>query len=204
MLQILGRKTSSNVQKVLWCCEEIGLPFDRQDVGGEFGKNKAPEYLALNPNGLVPTINDDGFVLWESNSCVRYLAAKYGKGKLWPADLQVAASASRWMDWQLSTGNGPIGTLFCAMLKKPKDDIPAGELAAAATLGGKVWTMLDTQLSKTAFVAGDQLTVGDIALGNAIHRWYKFPIEHPPLTHLKAWYDRLCTRPAYQKHISSL
>ena len=94
------------------------------------------------------------------------------------------------MDWQLSTVNAPIGTLFRAMLKKPKDDIPAGELAAAATLGGKVWTMLDTQLSKTAFVAGDQLTVGDIALGNAIHRWYKFPIEHPPLTHLKRIWTR--------------
>jgi glutathione S-transferase len=201
MLKILGRKTSSNVQKVLWCCEEIGLPFEREDIGGEFGKNKTPEYLALNPNGLVPTINDAGFILWESNSCVRYLAAKYGKGKLWPADLQLAASASRWMDWQLSTVNGPVGTLFRAHLKKPKDDFPAAELAAAAKRGGEVWKMLDTQLAKTPFVAGSELTVGDIALGNAIHRWFKFPLERPHLPNLKAWYERLCARPAYQKHI---
>ena len=147
MLKILGRKTSSNVQKVLWCCEEIGLPFERTDIGGEFGKNKEPAYLAFNPNGLVPTINDDGFILWESNSCVRYLAGKYGKGKLWPAD---------------------------------------------------------AQLAKTPFVAGSELTVGDIAMGNAIHRWFKFPIERPDLANLKAWYDRLCARPAYQKHIGSL
>ena len=132
MLKILGRKSSSNVQKVLWCCAEIGLAFERADIGGDFGGNKTPDYLALNPNGLVPTINDDGFILWESNSCVRYLAAKYGKGKLWPADPQVAASASRWMDWQLSTVNAPVGTLFRSMLKKPADDIPADELDAAA------------------------------------------------------------------------
>jgi len=204
MLKILGRKTSSNVQKVLWCCGEIGLPFEREDIGGEFGKNKTPEYLALNPNGLVPTIDDGGFILWESNSCVRYLAAKYGKGKLWPADLQLAASASRWMDWQLSVVNGPIGTLFRAYLRKPGDNLPAAELDAAAKRGGEVWKMLDAQLAKTPFVAGKELTVGDIALGNAIHRWFKFPIERPDLPNLKAWYERLCTRPQYQKHIASL
>ncbi len=204
MLKILGRKTSSNVQKVLWCCEEIGLAFEREDIGGEFGKNKTLDYLALNPNGLVPTIDDDGFILWESNSCVRYLAAKYGNGRLWPADPQLAASASRWMDWQLSTVNPPVGTLFRAMLKKPADDIPAAELDAAARRGGEVWKMPDAQLAKTPFVAGDELTVGDIALGNAIHRWFKFPIERPELTHLRKWYDRLCERPAYQTHIASV
>jgi len=202
MLKILGRKSSSNVQKVLWCCGEIGLPFEREDIGGEFGKNKTPEYLALNPNGLVPTINDDGFILWESNSCVRYLAAKYGKGRLWPADPQLAASASRWMDWQLSTVNPPVGTLFRALLKNPGDDIPAAELEAARKRAGEVWKMLDAQLAKTPFVAGTDLTVGDIALGNAIHRWFKFPLERPPLQNLQAWYARLCQRPAYQQHIA--
>src|SRR6266576_2961671 len=87
MLKILGRKTSSNVQKVLWCCSELHIPFEREDVGGPFGKNNTPEYLARNPNGLVPTIDDDGFVLWESNAIVRYLCAKHGVGKLWPNDL---------------------------------------------------------------------------------------------------------------------
>ena len=202
MLKILGRKTSSNVQKVLWCCDEIGLPFEREDYGRDFGNTSTPEYLALNPNGLVPTINDDGVILWESNSCVRYLAAKYGKGKLWPADLQLAASASRWMDWQLSVVNPPITTLFRALLRK--ENIPAAEVDAARKRAGEVWKMLDTQLAKTPFAAGQDLTVGDIALGNAIHRWFKFAIERPELPSLKMWYERLCARPAYQKHIASL
>ena len=202
MLKILGRKTSSNVQKVLWCCAEIGLPFEREDIGGEFGKNNEPAYLALNPNGLVPTINDDGFVLWESNSIVRYLAAKYGKGKVWPNDLQQAASASRWMDWQLSTVAPPLTTLFRAHMRK--ENIPAQEVEAAAKRGAEVWKMLDAQLAKTPFVAGSELTVGDIALGNAIHRWYKFPIERPNLANLKAWHERLCARHAYITHIASV
>lgn len=202
MLKILGRKTSSNVQKVLWCCDEIGLPFERADYGREFGGNKTPEYLALNPNGLVPTIIDDGFVLWESNSCVRYLAARYGKGKLWPADLQLAASASRWMDWQLSTVAPPTTTLFSGLVRK--ENVLTADLEAARKRGGEVWKMLDAQLAKTPFVAGRELSVGDIALGNAIHRWFKFPLERPDLPNLKAWYERLCARPAYQKHIASL
>lgn len=202
MLKILGRKTSSNVQKVLWCCDEIGLPFERADYGREFGGNKTPEYLALNPNGLVPTIIDDGFVLWESNSCVRYLAARYGKGKLWPADLQLAASASRWMDWQLSTVAPPTTTLFSGLVRK--ENVLTADLEAARKRGGEVWKMLDAQLAKTPFVAGQELSVGDIALGNAIHRWFKFPLERPDLPNLKAWYERLCARPAYQKHIASL
>jgi glutathione S-transferase len=199
MLKILGRKTSSNVQKVLWCCDEIGLPFEREDIGGEFGGNKTPEYLALNPNGLVPTIIDDGFVLWESNSIVRYLAAKYGKGKLWPADPQLAASASRWMDWQLSTVAGPTATLFRALLRG--EQIPADQVEAARVRAGEVWKILDAQLAETRFVAGSELTVGDIAFGNAIHRWYLFKIERPALPQLRNWYDRLCERPAYRKHI---
>jgi glutathione S-transferase len=202
LLKILGRKTSSNVQKVLWCCGEIGLPFEREDYGGEFGKNKTPEYLALNPNGLVPTINDNGFILWESNSCVRYLAAKYGNGKLWPADLQLAASASRWMDWQLSTVNPPTTTLFLALIRK--ENISAADIEAARKRAGDVWKLLDTQLAKTPFVAGADVTVGDIALGNAIHRWFKFPIERPELPKLREWYERLCTRPAYTQHVASL
>jgi len=201
MLKIYGRKTSSNVQKVLWCCEEIGLPFERLDYGGEFNNGKSPEYLALNPNGLVPTIADGGFILWESNACVRYLASQYGKGGLWPADPQRAASASRWMDWQLSTLGPPNGVLFRALLRK--EAIPQPEVDAAAKRGGEVWALLDAQLAKTPFVAGDALTVGDIAMGNAIHRWYKYDIAKPALNHLRAWYERCLARPAYLKHIGS-
>ena len=201
MLKIYGRKSSSNVQKVLWCCDELGIAYEREDVGGKFGKNRTPEYLALNPNGLVPTIDDDGFILWESNSIVRYLAAQHGNGKLWPQDPQAAAGASRWMDWQLSTLGPANAPLFRAYLRDPKEAIPAAELAAAARRTGEAWGIVDAQLAKTAFVAGAGLTAGDIAFGNAIHRWYAYPIDRPALPHLRAWYDRLCARPAYRRNI---
>ena len=202
MLKIYGRKTSSNVQKVLWCCAEIGLPFERLDYGGEFNNGRSPEYLALNPNGLVPTIDDGGFILWESNACVRYLAAQYGKGRLWPADPQRAASASRWMDWQLSTAGPPTGVLFRGLLRK--ENVAPAEIAAATLRAADAWALLDAQLAKTPYVAGDEVTVGDIALGNAVHRWFKFPIERPALKPLLAWYDRLLARPGYLAHIGSL
>ena len=201
MLKIYGRKSSSNVQKVLWCCDELGIAYAREDVGGKFGKNRTPDYLALNPNGLVPTVDDDGFVLWESNSIVRYLAARHGAGRLWPQDPQAAAGASRWMDWQLSTLGPANAPLFRAYLRDPQETIPAAELAAAAKRTGEAWAILDAQLARTAFVAGAQLTVGDIAFGNAIHRWYLYPIERPALPHLSAWYERLCQRPAYRRNI---
>ena len=201
MLKIYGRKSSSNVQKVLWCCDELGIAYEREDVGGKFGKNRTPEYLALNPNGLVPTIDDDGFILWESNSIVRYIAAKHGNGKLWPKDPQATAGASRWMDWQLSTLGPANAPLFRAYLRDPKETIPAAELAAAARRTGEAWGIVDAQLAQTPFVAGAELTVGDIAFGNAIHRWYAYPIDRPALPRLRAWYDRLCARPAYRRNI---
>src|SRR5258708_8665865 len=123
VLKILGRKTSSNVQKVLWCCGDIGSAFERKDIGGDFGGNKSPDYLALNPNGLVPTIDDDGFILWESNVIVRYLAAKYAKGALYPAELQRRAETERWMDWQQTTVGPPMGILFRWLLRSPPNTI---------------------------------------------------------------------------------
>src|SRR5207248_3207850 len=131
MLKILGRTTSSNVQKVLWCCAELAIPFEREDVGGPFGKNNTPEYLSLNPNGLVPTMDDDGFILWESNAIVRYLCAKHGVGKLWPTDPARRADADRWMDWQQTTLAPPMGILFRALLRQPPEAIDAEQINGA-------------------------------------------------------------------------
>jgi len=103
MIKIWGRKNSVNVQKVLWCCDELGIPYERVDAGGEFGGTREPEYLAMNPTALIPTIRDDGVTLWESNTIVRYLAAKYGAGSLWPEDLAARSLAEKWMDYQLGT-----------------------------------------------------------------------------------------------------
>ena len=204
MLKILGRKTSSNVQKVLWCCSELGLAFEREDVGGPFGRNHEPDYLALNPNGLVPTIIDDGFVLWESNAIVRYLCARHGKGTLYPTDARANADADRWMDWQQTTLAVPMGVLFRGLLKSPPDATPMNELDSAMQKAIPMWRILETQLSRGAFVAGDTLTMADIALGNAAHRWFTLPRQRPDLPQLARWYAQLRERPAYRQHVAGV
>ena len=165
MIKIWGRNTSVNVQKVMWALGELGLPHERIDVGGTFGKNNEPAYLAMNPNGLVPTLEEDGFLLWESNSIVRYLAAKYGAGTLEPADLRARARASSWMDWQLTVAAPALTPVFWGLIRTPPDKRDPTAIEA-----GKVKTMaamkiLDGQLAKTAFVAGDALSMGDIPVG---------------------------------------
>jgi len=204
MLKILGRKTSSNVQKVLWCCSELDIPFEREDVGGQFGKNNTPEYLARNPNGLVPTIDDDGFILWESNAIVRYLCAKHGAGKLWPSDLARRADADRWMDWQQTTLAPPMGVLFRGLLRQPPEVIDAEQMNGAMQKATAAMRILDAQLALHSFVAGDTLTMADIALGNAAHRWFSLPRERPELPNVAKWYARLNDRPAYRQHIATV
>jgi glutathione S-transferase len=203
VLKILGRKTSSNVQKVLWCCAELDIPFEREDVGGEFGGNDQPKYRAMNPNGLIPTIDDDGFVLWESNAIVRYLSAMHGEGTLWPLDLVQRADADRWMDWQQTTLGAPMVILFRALLKVPPDSLDAGQVDGAAQKAAEAWRILDARLARQPFVAGPNLTMGDIALGSIVHRWFKLPIaRQEELPRLRQWYVRLCERPAYLHHIA--
>ncbi len=204
MLKILGRTTSSNVQKVLWCCSELGIPFEREDVGGPFGKNNTPEYRALNPNGLVPTIDDDGFILWESNAIVRYLCAKHGVGNLWPNDLAQRADADRWMDWQQTTLAPPMGVLFRGLLRQPPEAIDAEQMNGAMQKATAAMRILDAQLALHSFVAGDTLTMGDIALGNAAHRWFSLPRERPELPNVAKWYARLNDRPAYRQRIATV
>jgi glutathione S-transferase len=201
MLKIMGRDTSSNVQKVLWVCGELDLPFEREDIGGPFGGNDKPEYLALNPNGRVPTIIDDGYVLWESNSCTRYLAAKHGGDPLSPADLQIRGNAERWMDWQLTTMSPALVPVFWGLVRTPpeKRDMDAIE-AARKKLSGLIGFM-DAQLSKTTYLAGDDFTIGDIPLGITAYRWFVMDMERENYPNLKRWYDLLTTRKAFQDAI---
>jgi len=201
MLKILGRKSSSNVQKVLWCCAELGIAFERQDIGGDFGKNDEPAYLALNPNGRVPTIDDDGFVLWESNVIVRYLSAKYAAGSLWPNDPGQRSEADRWMDWQNSTINGPMRDVFWGLVRTPPEKRDMAAINKAAAEAGKLFGRLDEKLAGKLYVAGQHFTMGDIPVGCFAHRWFALPIERPDLKNVKAWYERLKTRPAYAKHV---
>jgi glutathione S-transferase len=201
MLKILGRNNSSNVQKVLWCCEELGLKYEREDVGGPFGRNRDPEYLALNPNGLVPTIIDGDFVLWESNTIIRYLAAKHGNDTLYPTDLRARAMGERWMDWQLSVLGPAIMPIFVGLIRTPPEKRDQAAIAAARDKSATALKMLDGFLGRSDYVAGASFTVGDIPVGITTYRWYTFEIEREDFPNLKRWYERLSTRPGFKKHV---
>lgn len=200
-LKIWGRKTSANVQKVLWACEELGLEYERFDVGGPFGGNDKPEYRVMNPTGLVPTVEDGGQILWESNSITRYLGRKYGMGKIYPQDLAEAAKAERWMDWQLAHLGPAFSPVFWGLVRTPPEKRDPKAIAEAAKQTGKLWRVAESQLAKTKYLNGDNLSVADIPLGAFIYRWFALPIERPELLNLAAWYKRLCERPAFKAQI---
>ncbi|MGG5811104.1 glutathione S-transferase family protein [Falsiroseomonas sp. CW058] len=202
MLRIWGRNNSSNVMKVLWLCEELDIHFERIDAGGAFGRTREPEYLAKNPNALVPTIEEpDGFTLWESNAILRYLARTRAPGHpIYPADPRIAADCDRWMDWQLGTLNPPMTTVFFTYVRIPEAerDYPATHKARDAA--ERLWRMVEAQLAGRDFLCGAGLTTADIALGIYVHRWFELPIQRPDLPALRAWYDRIRARPGYAKH----
>ena len=201
MLLIKGRASSSNVQEVLWCCDELGIPYERQDIGRQFGGNDTAEFLALNPNGTVPVIIEDGFTLWESNAVVRYLAAKHGAGSLYPNDLRERARADRWMDWQLAVLGRVFTPLFHGLVRDAPEDRDLAKIAAARDNVEAKLAMLDRYLADSAWVAGDNFTMGDIPVGIYGYRWYKLEIERHPLPNLERWYGALAQRPAFAKHV---
>jgi glutathione S-transferase len=198
MLKIWGRNNSVNVQKVLWCCEEMGLKYERIDAGGQFGVVNTPQYRALNPNGLVPTIEDGPFVLWESNSIVRYLTAKHSPGKLWPEEPKTRAVADRWMDFMLTTFWPAFRPLFWNLVRTPVDQRDPQAMEDARLQTAEVLGYLDAHLKNRTYIAGDDLTMGDIPMGCGVWRWYGLQFEHPELPNLQRWFDNLRQRPAYQ------
>lgn len=204
MLKIWGRTNSVNVQKVLWCCDELRIPYERVDAGMEFGKNQDPEYLAKNPNGLIPMIEDGDFVLWESNSILRYLAmGKNGGRGLYPAEPPVRASIDRWLDWTLSTLQAAERPVFLGMIRTPPEqrDMAAIEAAVAKVAG--IWAILDAHLANRRFVENDMFTLADIALGAYARRWFGIEgIERPAMPNLERWYERLSERASFSRQIA--
>ena len=203
MLKIWGRNTSSNVQKVIWALAEMKLPFERIDVGGAFGKTKDPFYLAMNPNSLVPTLEEeDGFTMWESNSIVRYLAAKQQNRTLEPADPKSRARAQMWMDWQLSVMAPAITPVFWGLIRTPpeKRDPKAIEAGKEKTIVAA--RMMDEQLGKTRFMAGDEFSYGDIPVGIMIYRYMQLIPERPATPNLDRWYAAISSRPAFKEQIA--
>jgi glutathione S-transferase len=204
MLKVWGRNTSSNVQKVMWAVTEIGLPVERIDIGGPFGKNREMPYIGMNPNGLVPTIEEeDGFTLWESNSIVRYLAAKH-KSSLEPADLRARAQAQKWMDWQLTVMAPAIGPLFMGMVRTPPAERNAKAIDESTAKTGEVTRILDEQLGKTQFLAGDAFSYGDIPVGIMVWRYRELAPERPAFKNVDRWYTAIAARPGFQQHVAAI
>lgn len=199
MLVIWGRDNSVNVQKVLWCCAEMALGYERIDAGGAFGVVNTPPYRSLNPNGLVPTIDDDGFVLWESHTIVRYLAAKHAAGRLWPNDLKIRAEADRWMEWTHTTFWPAIRILFLGLIRTPPEQRDARALEESRLKTAEVLRVADGRLQTADYLAGETFTMGDIALGCSIWRWMALPIERPALPGVQRWFESLARRPAYRQ-----
>ena len=204
MLRILGRLSSVNVQKVVWCADELGIPYQRLDVGGKFGGNDTPEYLAKNPNGLVPTIEeDDGFVLYESNAIVRYLAAKHAPDQLWPTDLRRRADVDRWMEWQSTAYTPAMWAAFWQLIRTPVEKQDAAAVEASRAKTEKLSGILDAHLASRRYVAGDGFSAADIVVGCAAHRWLNLPLARARRQNLERWYAELKARPG-SRQVTSL
>lgn len=179
-VKVWGRRSSANVIKVLWCLEEIGLPFVLEEIGGSFGRNREPWFLALNPNGLVPVIDDGGYVLWESNAIIRYLAARYSPGRIWPEDSQARADADRWMDWP--TGLQPfITALNQGLIRTAPENRDPAVIEPARTKAASIWSIADQHLDHRRYLAGVQFTIAELALGVLAYRWFNLELERPQI-----------------------
>jgi glutathione S-transferase len=202
MLKIWGRTTSSNVQKVLWTCAELNIEYDRVDHGGPFGGNRDPEYLRLNPNGLVPTVIDGDLVMWESNTVCRYLCTTHANGEtLYPRDPAARTHVERWMDWQLSVIGGPMGALLQGLIRSTPETRDPAAIEAARRRAIAAWEIVDDALASQPYLGGQSLSLAEIVMGTHIYRWFNYAIERPHLDHLQAWYDRISGRPGFKNHI---
>jgi len=201
MLKLWGRINSINVQKVLWTLAELNVPYERTDAGLQYGVVNEPFYRKMNPNGRVPTIEDDGFVLWESNAIVRYLAAKHGAGTLWPNDLKQRADSDRWMDWCTGTLGPLLTPVFWGLIRTPPEKRDMAKILDEAEKAGETMRALEQCLEGRDYAAGKSLTIGDIPLGAFVYRWYALDIKRPKLARVEAYYARLSERPAFRKHV---
>jgi glutathione S-transferase len=204
VLKIWGRTNSANVQKVMWAVAELGIQHERADAGMKFGVVNEPWYRGMNPNGLIPTIQDGDFVLWESNAIVRYLALKYGEGSLCPKSVQARADADRWMEWATSSLSPAISPLFTNLIRTPPEQRNAQVIDESRAKFEKQAGVLDAHLAGKRFVTGDAFTMGDIPVGCFVNRWYMLPIERPRYANLSAWLERLKERSPFREHVAAI
>lgn len=200
-LTIWGRRSSFNVQKVLWALDELGLSYEHRDAGGSYGGLETPDFLAMNPHGRVPVVRDGSLVVWESNSIVRYLAARYGAGSLWPVSPAERSFADRWIDWSATALQPDFMKLFWGHYRTPAAQRNLPELDSALAACTRHYRALDSHLAKQPFLASDVFTMADIPAGTSLYRYFKMglPVEQPPA--VMAWYERLQCRGAFQRHV---
>ena len=201
MLKLWGRINSINVQKVLWALDELKVSYERIDAGLQFGVVNEPFYRRMNPNGRVPTIEDDGFVLWESNAIVRYLSEKHGAGTLWPDDPRQRADADRWMDWTTSTVAPAITPVFWGLIRTPAEKRDLKAIEEGVEKLAQAFQVLEQGLEGRDHVAGRNFTMGDIPLGTFVYRWHALEVKRPKLPKVEAYYQRLQQRAPYKKHV---
>lgn len=201
MVRILGKASSINVRKVLWTCAELQLAFEREDWGSGFRSTQDEAFMALNPNAMVPVIQDGDFVLWESNTIIRYLASRYAGEWLYPSAPQARARVDQWMDWQATDLNGSWSYAFVSLVRQSPAHQDADTLAAACRNWNRHMTILDRQLERTAaYVSGQDFSLADIPIGLSVNRWLQTPLERPPLPAVEAYYEHLSTREGYRLH----
>jgi glutathione S-transferase len=195
MLRIWGRLSSVNVQKVVWCADEIGLAYERVDAGGSFGLTRTPQYLAMNPNALVPVIEDEGLVLYESNAIVRYLAARHAAGRLWPQDLRRSADVDRWMEWQSTTYTPAMRDIFWQLVRTPAGERDTAVIERSRAECERLAGIVDAHLAGREHLTENGFTAADIVVGCAAHRWLNLLVAREPRPNLERWYAALRSRP---------
>ena len=202
MLKIWGRRNSSNVQKVLWLADELGLAYQHIPAGGDFGGLDEPSFRAVNPHGRVPVLQDGDVAIWESHTILRYLASCYGDGSLWPADPAAKAQIDEWMDWTQATFQPDfLNGIFWGYYRTPEPQRKLHKIQDSIARCSRHILLIDGLLAQRPFLAGDFFSLADIALGSLLYRYYEMDIERPQATHVAAWYGRLKDRPAYRQNI---
>lgn len=200
MVTIWGRKNSTNVKKVLWCAAELALPYHHILAGGQFGRNRDSDYLAMNPNGLIPCLQDGDLVLWESNTIVRYLAAQYGQNSLYIADAGARASAEKWMDWATTLAIS-FGAVFINLVRTAPENRDNALVEKSHAECERLLAVADTALATQPWLSGDKFGIGDIPLGCIAYGWFNIDITRQPHPNLERWYQALTSRPAYQQTV---
>jgi glutathione S-transferase len=203
-LTVLGRNTSSNVQKVMWLLAELGADCTRVDMGGAYGGNREEAYLEKNPNGVVPTLLHGDNVVWESNTILRYLSNVLSASRLYPTEAVARAQVERWMDWQLSTFGPANVLLYQSIIRTPAPLRRPDVIEKHRLRNAELVIMLNGVLSQQEFVAGNEFTLADIAIGPLVHRWFNLPVERPESGYLRDWYDGLCERAPFVEHVQRI